>query len=288
MVEFDKDTHKYTDGDRVLISVTQLLRKHGLSPEYGKVDEEILRAAAEKGTLVHNEIETYVKTGDYGFTDELSTFIEISGREKLTPLKAEEIVYNDIAAGTYDLLCKDENGDLVLIDHKTTSTLHKGSVQWQLSIYAELSGLDIKKIAVIHYPTERLIYLDKIPTDRINALFDAERNGGELPATVDNELVLKVGECETAILAIESHLKEIKEQAENYRQALLQAMLQNGVKTIDTGSLRITVKDASTRESIDTARLKKELPEVAAQYLKTATVKASLLVKVRSDNGTED
>ena len=51
--QFDKNKHEYTLDGRPLISVTQLMKKHGLSPDYSAVDPEVLFAAAERGTLIH-------------------------------------------------------------------------------------------------------------------------------------------------------------------------------------------------------------------------------------------
>ena len=45
-VIFNEENHTYTLGDKTLISVTQLLKKHGLSTDYSGVDAEILERAA--------------------------------------------------------------------------------------------------------------------------------------------------------------------------------------------------------------------------------------------------
>ena len=63
-VKFKEDTHRYFDlkTGKELISVTTLLRKHGLAPNYGNVDPQVLKAKAERGKLIHLEIEKYIKT----------------------------------------------------------------------------------------------------------------------------------------------------------------------------------------------------------------------------------
>ena len=63
MITFNEELHKYFDGDRELISVTTLLKKHGLAPDYSGVSESVLNRKAERGTLVHEEIENYMKFG---------------------------------------------------------------------------------------------------------------------------------------------------------------------------------------------------------------------------------
>ena len=57
MILFDEKTHTYTDDGKHLISVTQLMKKHGLAPDYSGVSESVLGAKAQRGTLIHKEIE---------------------------------------------------------------------------------------------------------------------------------------------------------------------------------------------------------------------------------------
>ena len=48
MIRFDAEKHEYFDGEKRLISVTQLLRKHGLAPDYSGVSDAVLNAKAER------------------------------------------------------------------------------------------------------------------------------------------------------------------------------------------------------------------------------------------------
>ena len=74
MIRFDEKTHQYFLNDKELIGVTRLMRKHGLAPDYTAVRSDVLNAAAERGTLIHEEIEEYNKTGEIGFTTECANF----------------------------------------------------------------------------------------------------------------------------------------------------------------------------------------------------------------------
>lgn len=284
---FDDATHTYMDGDKKLISVTQLLRKHEITPSYEFVKPEILQASADKGKVVHEEIENYVKNGAIGFTEEFGTFLALMDNYWLTPVNAEQIVHNDVVAGTYDLLAKTDNGVYVLIDHKTTSTLHKTAVQWQLSIYAYLlkkcRGIEVGDIAVIHYPTKTFTSLPMVAEWRIEELMQAERDGGQLPTNIDRQLLKLATQAEQHIIECENACKQAKETAELYRAQLLQAMQEHGYKSFETDTLKLTVKDGYERESIDGAKLKKELPEIAEKYKKVSTVGTSLIVKVKNN-----
>lgn len=75
-VVFNESNHTYKLGEKILISVTRLLKKHKLSPDYSAVDPDVLKRAAGKGIAVHKEIENYIKNGDIGFTQELQDFMD--------------------------------------------------------------------------------------------------------------------------------------------------------------------------------------------------------------------
>jgi len=67
---YNDEFHTYkVDGD-IVPSVTQLLD----TGEYNNVPEELLEYARQKGTLVHKEIEEYLKEGKLGFTQEFEEF----------------------------------------------------------------------------------------------------------------------------------------------------------------------------------------------------------------------
>lgn len=53
-VVFNEEQHTYWLGDKRLISVTRLLKKHGLSTDYSAVNPDVLEKAAKKGTAVHS------------------------------------------------------------------------------------------------------------------------------------------------------------------------------------------------------------------------------------------
>lgn len=69
-VEFNEENHTYWLGYKELPSVTSLLD----TGEYIDVPEHILDYARIKGTLIHKEIEMFLKYGSLGFTQEFEEF----------------------------------------------------------------------------------------------------------------------------------------------------------------------------------------------------------------------
>lgn len=76
-VVFEEDTHTYYLEDKELPSVTSLLDTGDYINGALNVPEEILEYARQKGTLVHKEIEEYLKYGTLGFTQEFEEFVKL-------------------------------------------------------------------------------------------------------------------------------------------------------------------------------------------------------------------
>ncbi len=62
---------------------------------------------------------------------------------------------------------------------------------------------------------------------------------------------------------------------------LLEKMEETRVKSVDNDYFKIGYVASILRESIDSARLKKELPEIAEAYLKQTAVKASVRITLK-------
>ena len=297
MIRFYPETHEYYNDNKKLLSVTQLMRKHGLAPSYDGVPSEVLQRAAEKGTLVHKEIEDYIKKGEVGFTAELTAFKRYADTQENTSVyESEYILYNDIVAGTADLILI-ENGEFIIADIKTTSTLHKEAVSWQLSIYAELfnarvtDGNTITRGQVFHFDKDGELNVVEIPlkpVEEVKRLLDCERKGEIYTQTAVVEgmedLPLQ------SLMVMETHLKRLDEEkkktearAQELRAEIMAAMEQNGVKSFENESIKLTYVEPTTRTSIDSTKLKAEMPEIAEKYTKTSQVKASLRITLKGE-----
>lgn len=292
---FKEDTHEYFLGDTKLISVTQLMQKHGLAPNYGDVPSEVLRAKAERGSLVHKEIEEYIKEGKIGFTNELSEFInEMKLTHHFNIIDSEKMIHNDIVAGTFDLLIFNTRvNELIIADIKTTYTIHKDPVSWQLSIYAALlqeinASLNITRGLVYHFDKDGKLDVVEIPlkpVEEVKRLLECERKGKiyQAPALTTDDQLTKLVEVETLIKTIEEQKKQAEEQAKELRAALMEEMEKQGVKSFENDRIKLTYVAPSTRQSVDSAKLKKEQPAIYDQYLKSSEVKASLRITLKEE-----
>lgn len=80
---------------------------------------------------------------------------------------------------------------------------------------------------------------------------------------------------------LEIQAKSIKEKQDILKVNILEAMEKYGLTKWDNEVMTINYIAPTTRSSIDSAKLKKELPDVAAKYTKTSNVKSSIRVKLK-------
>lgn len=289
-VTFDELTHSYICGDKLLIGVTTLMKKHGLSPDYGDVPAEVLAKAAARGTAIHNLLEDY----DNGKTVQEDEAGNLSAYRKLG-LKINRSEYLVTDGETVASFIDKVYEDCSLADVKTTATVHNRSVAWQLSIYAYLfekmnPSKKVPHIYCIHVRDGKAkeIELNRIPDEEVEALLLAEKEGRiyedkvELPdaglALQDQEVSALV-ETLNAIAQYEAAIKAEKERAAALQDRLYQYMTENNLDEMGCSMGKFTRKASFTRQSVDTAKLKKEMPEVFTKYQKLTVVKGSVTFK---------
>lgn len=97
-----------------------------------------------------------------------------------------------------------------------------------------------------------------------------------LPTVFESEaelVILKITNIVTQKKKLEEAEKEMKEQ-------LRLAMEKYEVKKFSNDVISITYVAPTTRTSIDSAKLKKELPDIATKYSKTSNVSGSIKISV--------
>ena len=131
---FDEEWHCFKYNGEIIPSVTQLLD----DGSYDNVNPEILKRACERGTLIHKEIETYLKSDIKGYTDEFYEFFDIYTTEHK---KFEEKAIFDVKT------------------YANASKKNKEKCLKQEKMYAEaieyLTGEKINKFYMIHLPKNK-------------------------------------------------------------------------------------------------------------------------------------
>lgn len=298
MINFDEQTHTYTnENGQVLISVTQLLKQAGISPNYDFVDEEVLRASADKGSLIHKEIEDYIKKGEMGFTTELKEFINYVESVGIKVLASEKQVYNDRIAGTIDLIAQYPTGRVVYVDFKTTSTVHKQAVSWQLSIYKNLdqnskheidADYENANLEVWHFGKDgslRVRDVIEVSGEELKRLYNSVVTGTKYELQLDSEYDLEtLYDAERLIAFYETQKAKAEEKRNKVREQIIKSMVKQGITKFENENLIINYIAPTTCERFDSTRFKQEQPDVYKKYVKTVSVKESVRIKLKEND----
>lgn len=296
-VFFDPLSHTYLAGDKVLIGVTSLMKKHGLAPDYSGIPEATLMKAAAEGTAIHKEIEDYDNGVSVLRTPLIEEYITTCQEHGLIFARNEYLISDDeLVASSIDGVYGPENS-ISLVDYKTTQKVHRRSLEWQLGIYRVLferqTGLKVANCYCLHIDKKDrtikgLVPIEPVSEAEVDALLQAEKEGRiyiDLYEEPSAELVLTDEEL-TAYVTQQAEIARLKEQIKGIEETLkgldarvLAYMTENNLETLEGGGGVFKVKKAYERTTIDTERLKKMQPGIYEQYKKTTTVQASLSFK---------
>lgn len=294
-IEFFKESHQYVNPDtgNELSGITGIIKALVFPDKYAGVSEEVLKDAAERGTAIHEMCEEFAINGtvEAFMPDEVQAFVNHFSIRGTKFIASEYLVSDEQNIATMiDLV--DEEGNLY--DIKTTSTLDKEYLSWQLSICATLFeiqniGKDAGKLFGIWLKGDRceVVEVKRLPDEAVESLLVSYLEGTEFSNplkqldSTDELQMAKLLEVEQSIVRLEDEAKRMKEVRQQYVDYMLDEMKKRGVKTLETENIKLTVKDSYKRTSIDTAALKKDLPDVAEKYSKESEVKASLIIKIK-------
>ena len=156
-LEFLEEPHLYKLNGIEIPSVSEVMKPLS-SSVYGEIDPYVLRAAANRGTVVHEAIENYLNYGvediPATYSGYLDAFIQFWKEYKPKLIAAEYRMYHKylMYAGTCDLLVEID-GERWLIDNKTSSRVEKMLTRVQLEAYKKglaTHGIRVDRKAILH------------------------------------------------------------------------------------------------------------------------------------------
>lgn len=293
-VEFDELAHTYTLDGKQLSGITGIIKDYLFPDMYKGVHERTLEAAAERGSTVHSQVQMIINGFPPARTDRSveAFFDKMQGTEFI----ASEYLVSDLHhfASSIDII----DSHLNLYDIKTTSTLNREYLSWQLSIYAYLFELQnpTLKAGALYGCHLRDGKANVIQVERINSEIIADF----LCAAADNlpwanpleridDTLLKDQATQLARLAeIEDYLADFKARAKamedekaKLTEGLLDIMEQRNVKTYKTDRLTLTRVDAHTSPKFDSTTFKRDYPQMYERYVKESQVKRSLRIAIK-------
>ena len=310
-ITFTKKGHIYrVNGNIAEISVTELLSKHNLAPDYSCVGEEELKASANEGTKVHKDLENVLNEAHYEPKTEQGKNFAKWVKENLDCGVGEQklayITDNFILAGTADVMGFLKDGTAIIADHKNTALFHREYVEWQTSLLdymarklgneqvngKALNWKGAKTRYCFHYDKKtgelKVKTLGVIPDSEIEKLLDCELKGEiyQRPILViEKELVQKFEEAERALIEIETTYKQAQDRAKELRKELLELFERQNIKSWETPDrlLKVTYIPQIDKLQVDSALLKKSFPQVYYKCIKVVKNKPTIRITRRED-----
>ena len=298
-VEFNPERHEYKKNGVIIPSVTTIIRQV-FGYKYGAVSPEVLERARAKGTEVHLEAEEYHKYGTIGISDEFFALKKEFDRLP-KPLAVEDYLYAETPSGAFCGTCDLFYGSGRLCDYKTGKVLDTKTTTIQLNMYRyayQKAGYDVRNLEAWHVVGNVLkrVQLPILPDSYIEGIVDYYYSGKQA-----DEALEALKECnkvkrgrpakkEQDFARAAKQLAAIDEKMESL-QAKKDLILQNikefmALKNIDKAATDLadfTYIPEATRTSFDSAKFKKDRPDVYGLYLKTSTTKAQVRVRFKTN-----
>ena len=315
MISFDKQTHTYTNDGRLLLSVTEVIKRYVFPDLYSNVPEEVLAKAAERGTSTHAIIERYIKgtltNEEYEANKaDVDAFVNEIEKRHLFLGQSECIVSDgELLAGTIDIIGMYNDGlseRLMIADIKTTSKLNIEYLQWQLSLYKYLlcreeyisgGGPDLYGIHLRDGKC-KIVNIEQLPFEAIESLLDAIRSNVQpedwKKPQSDLLNVKELTEQYRAAFAkraeLQEKVKELDEEIESCLAEIKQEFLRIGTYKEAFDDIEISLPTDTIRRTFDKAAFSKRHPELKAELdecCKETRIEGKIKIKF-VNNGTED
>lgn len=291
-VLFDKESHTYSYNGKKMEGVTKMLRKRLFPTEYAGISQEVLDAAAARGTAIHEACED----ADNGlpvvteYLAEVKAYERERDKKELRHLASEYLVTDKTYfASAIDKIYKVDDATVDLGDVKTTSTLNKEYVSWQLSIYAHLFEKQNPDIKVRHLYAIH-IRDGKCRTVRVKRKSDAEVEKLMMDEIFDAPVAIETPslpampdqykEMQWDIRGMMETYVELKEKLEAIKGKLLEEMDLAEVSKWQGDMLTFTRKADSSRETFDSKRFKAEHPDLYREYTMITNTRGSVSITI--------
>lgn len=281
---FDKRSHTYSLNGKPLQGVTSTLLRRAFPNKYKDVPEAVLRKAAAKGSMIHEDIEYHDKFRTEADSDILSDYDMIKAEKGLRTVANEYLVSDEEHyASSIDIVLQQNNGEICLADIKTTYKFDRQSVALQLSIYkmwfeASNPGLKVAKLYGIWIRDGKVEFIEVQPVGRqiVKGLIKADLSDKPFSYATVPQWFEHLGN------RLEEQLRkkaEIEAELDGLKADILEGMRNDGLEQIKTGSFTISYCKPTSSKHFEAKLLKEENKELYDKYCKTTEVKASIKIR---------
>ena len=292
-VRFDEEHHRYFLGEKELSGITGTLIKKAFPDTYKGIPDAILAKAAERGSVVHQNLELFdtICNSDVNIMPsvlpEVKDYNEMLISYGLHHVDSEYLVTdNENFASAIDKVLADDEGNIYLADIKTTATLHYDNVSLQLSIYAKWfeeqnPDLKVKEIVCMWFKNGQSKFqpLPRVSDEQIDELISAY-----LTDDADYQYKVEVPEQFSALeqeyRLITARIDAMKIVQDDLKEKIMKMMEDNKQKSIKTNIGSYSYVPATTKKTFDMKLFKDTEPEHYEYYLKETATKPSLRIKL--------
>lgn len=292
-VTFIEESHQYFIGKKELKGVTGTLIKKAFPDTYKNIPESVLMKAAERGGLIHNTLETFCSIFDADLkqypnpTEELLAFHSMLVAYDLHYVASEYLVTDgENFASAIDGIFADKEGNIYLVDYKTTATLHYDNVSLQLSIYAKWfeeqnPDLKVKEIVCMWFKNGQSKFqpLPRVADYQIDDLINAY-----LADDTDYQYKVEVPEQFSALeqeyRLITARMDALKIKQDDLKEQMMKMMEANKQKSIKTNIGSYSYVESTTKRTLDMKLFKEKYPNAYERLTKVSFSKPSLRIKL--------
>lgn len=292
-VTFIEETHQYFIGKKELKGVTGTLIKKAFPDTYKNIPESVLMKAAERGGLIHNTFETFCSIFDADIkqypnhTEELQAFHSMLVAYDLHYVASEYLVTDgENFASAIDGIFADNEGNIYLVDYKTTATLHYDNVSLQLSIYAKWfeeqnPDLKVKEIVCMWFKNGQSKFqpLPRVADYQIDDLIAAYlADDAEYQYKV--EVPEQFSALEQEFRLITARVDALKIKQDDVKEQIMKMMEANKQKSIKTNIGSYSYVESTTKRTLDTKLFKEKYPNAYEKLTKVSISKPSIRIKL--------
>lgn len=292
-VTFIEESHQYFLGKKELKGVTGTLIKKAFPDTYKNIPESVLMKAAERGGLIHNTFETFCSIFDADLkqypnpTEELLAFHSMLVAYDLHYVASEYLVTDgENFASAIDGIFADNEGNIYLVDYKTTATLHYDNVSLQLSIYAKWfeeqnPDLKVKEIVCMWFKNGQSKFqpLPRVSDYQIDDLINAY-----LADDTEYQYKVEVPEQFSALeqeyRLVSARMDALKIKQDDLKEQIMKMMEANKQKSIKTNIGSYSYVDSTTKRTLDMKLFKEKYPNAYEKLTKVSISKPSIRIKL--------
>lgn len=289
-VIFIEDEHRYFLGDQELQGITTAIGECIAPDSLKDIPEAILQKATAKGKSIHKSLELFIREWTNDGSQVVASFIDLIQQHDIHPEAAEYLVTDfQNYASCIDLVSRVDDNTVDLYDYKSFNNLDNDRLckaRMQLSCYKlffEIVNphMKVRNLGIIRINDDvaELVPVSPIDENTCKNLLQCYLEGR--PQDFDNPFCIPddIASLEVKIRDLTTIKSEAEEQLNQIKESLLQRMIEHQVKSWKTDTMKLTIKAASTRSSLDASKLRKAYPDIPYEdFMKVSNVKESIQI----------